>query len=208
MKLLLLGAGGHTRSLINTIHYLKHDILGIFDNNFQKDEMIFNHPILGTEDDLLNKLKQSESNWAKVVISVGELEKRKLLTKTFDGFLLKKNLIHPQALIEKNTKLGIGNQILAKTYLNAETQIGNHNLINTGAILEHEVRVGNHNHISIGALLAGRVTVGNNCFIGAGVVIINNLTIADNVIIGANSTVVQDITDPGTYVGNPTRKIK
>ena len=63
-------------------------------------------------------------------------------------------------------------------------------------------------YISIGASLMGRTIIGNNCFIGAGATIIDNIKITDNVIIGANSLVINDISYPGTYVGNPVRKIK
>jgi len=33
------------------------------------------------------------------------------------------------------------------------------------------------------------------------------VSICDDVVIGAGAVVTKDITEPGTYVGNPTRKL-
>ena len=54
----------------------------------------------------------------------------------------------------------------------------------------------------------GRVSLGDRCFVSAGAVIIDKVTICDDVIIGAGTIVIKDITEKGTYVGNPARKIK
>jgi len=48
--------------------------------------------------------------------------------------------------------------------------------------------------------------VGNNVSIGTNATILP-VRITDNVVIGAGSVVTKDITEPGTYVGNPARKI-
>lgn len=50
-------------------------------------------------------------------------------------------------------------------------------------------------------------TLGTNVFIGAGCVLVGPLSICDNVIIGAMSLVTKSIDVPGTYVGNPLRRI-
>lgn len=54
----------------------------------------------------------------------------------------------------------------------------------------------------------GRVfDLGRNIIIGSNSVIMGPVTICDNVVIGAMSLVNKDITEPGTYVGCPVRKI-
>ena len=52
------------------------------------------------------------------------------------------------------------------------------------------------------------VTIGKNCLIGCSAVIGPGVTICDNVKIGALSYVHSDITEEGTYVGQPARKVK
>jgi serine acetyltransferase len=50
--------------------------------------------------------------------------------------------------------------------------------------------------------------LGDNVVIGANSVIIGPIDICDNVVIGAMSLVNRSITEPGTYVGVPVRRIR
>lgn len=50
-------------------------------------------------------------------------------------------------------------------------------------------------------------SLGDNVVIGTGSTVIGPVTICDNVIIGAMSLVNKDISEPGTYVGIPVKKI-
>lgn len=49
--------------------------------------------------------------------------------------------------------------------------------------------------------------IGNKVSIGSNATILP-VTICDNVVIGAGAVVTKNITEPGTYVGNPARKLK
>lgn len=49
--------------------------------------------------------------------------------------------------------------------------------------------------------------IGNKVFIGSGATILP-VTVCDNVVIGAGSVVTKDISEPGTYAGNPARKLQ
>lgn len=199
-KVYIVGAGGHTRSLINLLELNSYLIQGIYDDNFKEDEEISGYKLLGR----LSDIKQG----VRLVLSLTDSQKRESLYKIYHKRLLKKNLIHPKAIIEKRVEVGKDNQIFADVYINSCVAIGKNNILNTRCLIEHEAIIGDHNHIAIGSLLCGRVNIGNCCFIGAGAVVIDKVRICDNVIIGANSVVIRDITNPGTYVGNPVRKIK
>ena len=56
--------------------------------------------------------------------------------------------------------------------------------------------------------MAGTVTVGENTWIGIGAAVSNNIDIASDCIIGAGAVVVKNISEPGTYIGIPAKKIK
>lgn len=197
----VIGAGGHTRSLISLIEALGLQIKGIYDEtyNFQKPEEICGYHLLGTP----KKIKKGP-----VVLSIGDNQKRIQWFQRMEEMIYHDELVHPKAIIDKNASLKGYNQVFSGVNINAHTCIGKNNIINTGAIIEHEVMIGNHNHISVGAIICGRVNIGSQCLIGAGSVIIDKLSIADDVIIGANSVVISDIIEAGTYVGNPARRVK
>lgn len=196
----ILGAGGHTRSLINIIN--NYHVRGILDESYNKNtpESIANIPIVADLSDL--------QDFENIVISSGNPAIREKWFSFLQDQLLQDNLLHQSSIIENRVIIGCYNQIMALVYINSEVRIGNNNLINTSSIIEHEVEIGNHNHISIGVKLGGRSMIGDCCFIGAGAVIVDKVHVTDKVIIGANSLVISDINEPGTYVGSPVKKIK
>jgi UDP-N-acetylbacillosamine N-acetyltransferase len=196
----IIGAGGHTRSLINLLN--DYEIKGVLDDSYSVDscETIMNIPLVDT----LNNMHL----YSDLIISSGNPEIKKKWYDKCRNQLLKKNLIHHSSIIEKYASLGECNQIMAYAYINSEVQIQNNNLINTSSIIEHEVLIGSHNHISIGVKIGGRSVIGDCCFVGAGAVIVDKISISNHVTIGANSLVLYDIKEPGTYVGSPVKKIK
>ena len=56
------------------------------------------------------------------------------------------------------------------------------------------------------AIVSEKAVIGDNVSIGSNVTILP-VNVCNNVVIGAGSVVTKDITQPGTYVGNPARKI-
>ena len=198
----IVGAGGHTRTLINIINLAKIKIRGIYDDNRKTDciETILGYQILGGVKDIPEGFN--------LVLAVGNNIHREKLYKDFEDRVLRANLQHASATIEKESIIGKSNQILANVYINTCVRIGNNNILNTGCIIEHEVNLGSHNHISVGSILCGRASIGDRCFIGAGSVVIDKIGICSDVIIGANSTVIDNIAESGTYAGSPVRKIK
>jgi acetyltransferase-like isoleucine patch superfamily enzyme len=49
--------------------------------------------------------------------------------------------------------------------------------------------------------------IGNRVSIGSNATILP-VRIVDNVVIGAGAVVTKDITEPGTYAGNPARRLR
>ena len=203
IKLAIIGSGGHTRSSINLLlNYFDMKEIGIYDDSydFNNPEKINSIQVIGN----INNIKST----SKVFLSIGNNHIRKKYFSHFKNQLVNETIKHGSAQMEKNVSFGVANQIYANTYINSLVYVGDNNIINSGAIIEHESSIGNHNHISIGTKICGRCNIGNECFIGAGAILIDKLSICDKVTIGAGSVVVEDITEPGTYVGNPARKIK
>ena len=62
--------------------------------------------------------------------------------------------------------------------------------------------------MSGGINTGGKVSIGERSFIGIGVTTSDSLSICDDVFIGAGSLILKSVTEPGTYVGSPVKKIK
>ncbi|MGZ5685604.1 MAG: DapH/DapD/GlmU-related protein, partial [Usitatibacter sp.] len=51
------------------------------------------------------------------------------------------------------------------------------------------------------------IVIGNNVWLGGGVIILPGVTIGRNAVVGAGAVVTRDIREPGTYAGNPARRL-
>lgn len=202
-KLVIIGAGGHSRALISLIEESKDYLIeGIYDDTFNasEPELISDVPVIG-------KVPTAVSAVEEIVLGLGNIDERRTLYAQFNKKILKENIISVHALIRPNVKLGRSNQVFPFVFINAHAIIGDNCILNSKCLIEHESIIGDHTHISVGALICGRVRIGQSCFVGAGAVVKDGVRICDDVTVGAGAVVIKDITESGIYVGNPARKI-
>lgn len=204
--LILVGGGGHCRSCIDVIETGgKFKVAGIVDVSDKIGSKVLGYKIIGSDGDL-SKFAKKFKNF---LITIGQIkspakrkEKYEALKKLGAKFPA---VISPKTHISKYAKVGEGTVIMHVVVVNANAAIGNNCIINTGAIIEHDAVIGDHCHISTGAIVNGECRIGNEVFIGSNAVIANNVSIASGAVVGAGAVVVRNITQPGLYVGNPTR---
>ena len=199
-KIVLVGYGGHGKSVADTIQRTKkYHIVG-----YTELQEIPNaeYPYLGT-DEKLPELYAEGVTYAAV--AVGFMGKGKLRDKLFDtlkeiGFELPV-LSDPSAVISESAKLGEGTFVGKNTVINADAEIGKMTIINTGAIVEHECRVEDFSHVAVGAIICGQSYVADHVLVGAGSVLIQNVRVGKNAVIGAGTTVIRDVSENAVYYG-------
>ena len=116
-------------------------------------------------------------------------------------------LIHPMAIIGEQVRFGAGTAVMAGTVINCCTIIGKGCIINTGTTIDHDNFIEDYVHISPGAHTAGTVRIGKGTWLGVGSVVSNNINITNGCKVGAGAVVVKDITEAGTYIGVPARRV-
>jgi len=198
-NLIIIGAGGHARVVIDAAIKAEYSILGIIDVNFTgSPEKIMGYDVIGDYSVLTNYPKDSTC----VFIAIGENSQReKFFNKVIeDGFNIPV-IIHPTAIISDNMEIDGGSFVNAGAIINAKAQIMTGSIINTGAIIDHEVIIGKFCHIAPGVCISGRTKVGNHSFIGTGASVIDKISIGNNVIIGAGSIIIKDIESETKVVG-------
>jgi sugar O-acyltransferase (sialic acid O-acetyltransferase NeuD family) len=117
-------------------------------------------------------------------------------------------VIHPAAFVGSTASIAEGVFVSAGAIAIAEARIGRGAIINTAASVDHDCVVGDCAHIAPGVHLCGDVTIGARTLVGTGSVVRPGTSVCDDVILGAGAVVVRDITEPGTFVGNPARRLK
>ena len=208
-RLLLLGSGGHFKSVLDTL-----DALGIYDDigviaKEKNSQMECDCNIIGTDDDLRNLY---EAGWAEAFICVGSvgntLIREKLYSKlTQIGFRLP-IVVDPSAIVSPKATILNGVFIGKRAVVNSGAIINTCAIINTGAIIEHDCTIGMFTHVSPGAVICGDAHVGDYSHVGAGSTIKQQIRIGTRTMIGMGSVVVSDIPDGKTAFGCPCRIIE
>lgn len=205
-NIIIVGAGGHARVVIDAAENVGLNILGIIDIEYKnQNENILGYDVLGD----FSVIERYDCKDVMVMIAIGD---NKLRSQYFYrakklGFFLPA-IVHPTAIVSKHANLGMGVFINAGVIINAKVVVNNDTIINTAAIVDHEVLIGEHCHIGPGVKIAGRVQIGNYAFIGIGTNIIDKTIIGEDVIVGAGSVIIKNIESNSTVVGVPGKKIK
>ena len=195
--MILYGASGHAKVIIDILNKNKINISTIIDDNKDLKN------VLELKVSPINKITINES----VLISIGNNKTRKLISEKLNAISYGK-AIHPNTTIDNTSIIQEGTVVMANTVINSSVNIGKHCIINTNAVIEHDCVIENYVHISPSATLCGNVTVGEGTHIGAGAIVIPNIKIGKWCTIGAGSVVIKDIPDHTTVVGNPARIVK
>lgn len=187
-KLILVGGGGHCKSVIDVAESAGYTILGILDKPEEVGKQVLAYKVIGTDDDISQYVDKAE-----FVITVGQIKSSTIRHKIAEriekagGRLA--TIIASDATVSKYATIGEGTVILHKCVVNADAKIGKHCIINTMANIEHEVEIGDFCHISTGVMVNGMAKVGNDTFIGSGSVLYNCIEVPGNSIIPAGTIV-------------------
>lgn len=207
-RLLLIGGGGHCRSILDcVISRGLYEKIGIVD--FDQTVSALDISVVGTDDDLPQLLNDG---WKNAFISVGSIGSTGLRRKLYRmvkqiGFSVP-SIIDPTATISRDVIIGEGVFIGKGAIVNTGSRIGACAIVNTGSIIEHDCEVGAFAHVSPRATLCGQVNVGDDTHIGAGAVVCQGTRIGAYSIIGIGSVVVKDIPDNVKAYGNPCRVVE
>lgn len=202
MSLILIGAGGHAKVVMDAALAAGQHIAQIQDDDPEK----FGLPFLNAT---INPRTEEIFSECQYVIAIGNNAVRRsryelLLSK---GVVFGK-VLHPRAVISPFAKIGAGAVVFSNAVVNPDAVIGNNVIINTGAIIEHDCLLENHVQVCPNATLAGTVHVGENAFIATGATIIPNIKIGKNSYVAAGAVVTRDVPDNVLVAGCPARIVK
>ena len=201
-KLIMIGAGGHAKSVVDSINEDEIELVGFIDENKVGEH--FGYPIFGNKIDEIPNFRDYY-----YFVSIGDARFRKLWYERVVELNLKTlNIIDKTAVISKSARIGTANYIGKFAVINADSVIGDNNIVNTKALIEHECRVGNHIHLSTGSIINGNVVVEDGVFFGSCAMTAAMVRLGKYSVIGAGGVVICDIPAGATSVGVPARVIK
>jgi sugar O-acyltransferase (sialic acid O-acetyltransferase NeuD family) len=200
-SLVVIGAGGHSKTVISVAQALQISIRGVLDQSRDENETVLGVPIIG---EMSSYLRYIQSN--HFLIAIGDNATR---MNHFMAIQLKNGnfttLVHPDAKIDDSASLGLGCVVAQSAIICPNAQLGRNVIVNSRALIEHDCKVESHAHIGPDASLAGKVTVKEGAFIGLRAIVKDGIQIGKWAKVGAGAVVVSDVPDGATVVGNPAR---
>lgn len=205
--LILIGGGGHCKSVIDVAESAGYTILGILERPEEVGKKVLSYEVIGTDDDMAKYVDRAE-----FIVTVGQIKSLDLRIKLHKmieqagGKLA--TIVAPTAHVSKYAQLGEGTVVMHQAVVNADAKIGMGCIINTFANIEHDVVIGDYCHISTGAMVNGGATIAYGTFLGSQSVVNQCIKIELGGVIASLSVVNKDITEKGIYAGNPAKLIK
>ena len=206
VKLVVVGAGGHARSVIEAVRAAgEHEAAACTE---KRPELVGQEldgvPIVGDDLMLPNLLASGISG---ACLGVGGDADNGPRQRLFDhvrevGYELPA-IVHPAAVVARSARLSHATVVLAHAVVGAGADVAENAVVNTAAVVEHDCVVEAYAHIATGALLAGGVTVGRLAHVGIGAAVINGVRIGERAIVGAGSAVIRDVAPDTTVAGCP-----
>jgi UDP-perosamine 4-acetyltransferase len=205
---IVLGAGGHAKVLINALQLCAVEILGITDPDPRLfGQEVLGVPILGSDEVLGNYVPQQ----VQLVNGLGSVGLPRARIRLFDackklGFVFA-TVVHPSAIVAGDVRLGEGVQIMAGAILQPGVCLGANVIVNTRGSVDHDCTIGSHAHLAPGVTLSGEVQLGIGVHLGTGVSIVQGVRIGEFSIVGAGSLVLKDIPAGVKAYGCPAKVV-
>lgn len=167
-KIVLIGAGGHSHSVIDVIEQENHfDIIGLVDKKESLGQNILNYKIIAVDEDLEEIFKTCKN----AIVSIGHIKSNTRRAHLFKrlkeiGFNLP-TIISPLAYVSKYAYIAEGSIVMHQALINANSKIGANCIINTKALIEHDCIIEDNCHISTASVVNGHNIIRSNTFYGS-----------------------------------------
>lgn len=190
MKKALIGFGGHAREVMAQ---MGKNLVCFVDDEFVVE---------GTK-----PISEFNPKKYKVMVAIANPQIRKQILSKLPKNTKFFSWIHPTSLILNNVEIGEGSFVGAYSIITTNVKIGNHCILNRMNQIGHDCVIGDFFSAMPGSIVSGNVNIQDSVYLGNNSCIKENITIYNNTTIGMNASVVKNITESGTYVGVPSKKI-
>lgn len=188
-KLLVVGAGGHGRSVAEAAELGgEFEIIGFLDDAVDVGGLIFGWPVLGP----ISNLGVYRTSCDQAIVAIGNNSVREtLMRQLVDAGMLAATVVHPKAVVSPSALLGMGTAVMAGAIIGTEAELGEGTIVNCGAIVDHHAKVEDFGHLGVNACMAGGSVLGRGAWMQASVALGFGVTIPAGVTLSPGQAVVR-----------------
>jgi len=173
---LILGSGGHGRSVADAIRAQGDAVLGFLDDRRPADELVAGVPVLGALRmawDVKTLLSPEGAPFAdRCVVAIGNPVLRQRWQQVLEAAGAPMGVVvHPRACVSPSVQLAPGCVVLAGAVINADAQLERGVLVNSGAVVDHDAICGAYSQLGVNAAMAGGSCLGPLASLAAGEVL-------------------------------------
>jgi len=104
--------------------------------------------------------------------------------------------------------VGPGSMICAGNIITVDISLGRHTIVNLDCTIGHDAVFQDYVTLCPSVNMSGMTHIGSCVEFGTGTQVLQGKRVCGDVVVGAGAVVNKDITEPGTYVGVPARRLK
>jgi len=199
LRLLVVGAGGHAKVVIDAAEEAGFEIAGIVGSVDDTPE-ILGHPV---------SLSSEDVPADGFIVAIGDNATRaRYFAEYARAGLPPLSVSHPSAIVGKDVVIGDGTFVAAGVIINAGARIGADSILNTGCTVDHDCVIGEHSHIGPQVALCGAVTLGEGVLLGVGSCASPRASVGAWSVVGAGAAIVDDLPALMVCVGVPARPVR
>jgi sugar O-acyltransferase (sialic acid O-acetyltransferase NeuD family) len=199
VRLLVVGAGGHAKVVIDAAEAAGHTIAGV----------------VGTPSDaaeILGYMVVADAAGVEAdgfVVAIGDNVTRSRIYAEYAATGLEPAaVVHPSVIVGTDVVLGGGTFAAAGVVINTGARIGDDTILNTGCSVDHDCVIGAHSHIGPQVALCGGVILGEGVLLGVGSCASPRASVGAWSVVGAGAAVVGDLPARAVCVGVPARAVR
>ena len=203
-RIVVVGCGGHARSVVNSAALLGFTVVAYVDVISSGSEFE-QTPIISMADCLREYRKES------FCIALGDnFVRYKVANELRDALPEAKfpSIIHPSSIVSDSAIIGMGSVVIGPATIGPCCSVGEFCIVNNNAVLDHDGKMLRFSSIAPGVTCGGSVTIGERAAVGIGSTLYHNISVGNDTVIGGGSLVTKSI--PGSCIayGHPCEIVK
>ncbi|MBF5042041.1 MULTISPECIES: acetyltransferase [Myxococcaceae] len=197
--MLVLGAGGHGKSVLGILLTLGRRVVGLLDDaQGTWGRRVLGVPVLGPLDAL------REHPACDVAHGLGDNRLRRELVERFPAARWL-TVIDPGARVDPSARVGAGTSVFFGAFLGPDAVAGAHAIVSVHSMVGHDAVLGDFVQVAPGVQVGGGARIEAEAMLGLGSAVCPGVRIGARCTLGAGAVALHDLPEDCLAVGVPAR---